>query len=474
MISHNVQKLKLIIACIGFFLVADLGLISQYDGIFYVAVLALTMGSLTPYLMLLVVCIQDAPGFVVKSDYIAFAFLSLILWIRIIWGDRKIISFLSSDLLKLGGAAILLIIYGVINSAFFGYTQSELYPYWLVGLFMAMVVIAGLGATISILNQEDGLTMLKITSVLNIAHILLTILLQVFLGFDSIRSQIGVDYIRGNFEAFEPGVLGTLRFSGTFLTPNAAAIAVFFLFLYIIVSSERSSISYLLIGSYGLLGLFLSLTTISRATTVIFFLTLLYLIWQKSKKIFYYGLLSSILIIIFLATSLEGQFIWTHITEYLRWKGASNIGVREKIWEVVIENTSWDQWLLGMGLSYWPEFFADNLMVWRNVTVKDPHCYLLSVPGMFGIFGIIFYIFIAIILYRETYNDQLNKRVIAVFLLITIYIRDLVAVPLLLNNTPISVMIWISIALLYSKNYHLQKYPNKYALYNKSVVFSKT
>lgn len=171
----------------------------------------------------------------------------------------------------------------------------------------------------------------------------------------------------------------------------------------------------------------------------------LFMIWYKFKKFFM--ALGGVALIgfVYLATSGIAAKLWNVASLAFRWRGMDNLGERAKTWSAVINEFSWKEWILGTGLSHWPELFAR----YEKTPSTDPHSFLLSIPGTFGIVGIIFYLAIAYILFKSLGDKLVWKKIIAVCLILIIFVRDLFAIPLFLHNSPMSYLIWLNLGLLF-------------------------
>jgi hypothetical protein len=439
------ENLKLLIICLGFFVVADLGIATKYDAVIYIVGAAIIFRRFTPYLLILVASLQDAPGFALPSDYISFCFLFIILLSRFLLEYIDNSSRIPKLLMRVALGALLVIAYGLYNSIFFGYTQSSDRPYYLIWLFMSVMVISGVVAATEIGRQRQGLEKLKIVAIICILHILVVLLFQMKYGVDFLKSPEGAETILTlNIEFWEAN-LGVIRLTGSFLSPNAVSLAAALLCMLIIVSYQSQGIGYRFIGLYSLMGIFVCTLTLTRSMIIFYVASTLILIWYRSKKLFM--ALGGLALIgcVYLATSKIMGELRGVASFALRWRGIGILGERAIMWGAVINEFSWKEWILGTGLSHWPELFAG----YEKIPARDPHSFLLSIPGTFGIVGIIYYLAIAYILFKFLRDKLVWKRMISMCLILIIFIRDLVEIPLFLHNSPMSYLIWLNLGLLF-------------------------
>jgi hypothetical protein len=439
------DNLKLLIICLGFFIVADLGIATKYDAVIYIAGIAIIFRRFTPYLLILVATMQDAPGFAPPSDYISFCFLFTILFSRFLLGYIDSSSRIPIFLKRVTLGALLVITYGLYNSIFFGYTQSSDRPYYLVWGLMSVMVISGVVAATEIARQRQGLKKLKIVAIVCILHILMVLSFQVKYGVDFLKSPIGAEAIHIENKEFLEANWGLIRLTGTFLSPNAASLAAALLCMLIIISYQNQGVGYFFIGLYSLMGLFICILTLNKSMVIFYAGSTLFLIWYRSKKLFVALGGLALIGFVYLATSKIAGKLWYVASLAFRWRGIAFLGERAIMWGAVINEFSWKEWILGTGLSHWPELFAR----YEKFPEKDPHSLLLSIPGTFGIVGIIYYLAIAYILFKFLRDKLVWKRMISMCLILIIFIRDLVEIPLFLHNSPMSYLIWLNLGLLF-------------------------
>lgn len=101
-------------------------------------------------------------------------------------------------------------------------------------------------------------------------------------------------------------------------------------------------------------------------------------------------------------------------------------------------------WIFGVGVSAWPEFFQQQV----GIPLSDPHSVVLSIPGTFGLVGILFYVMLLSLFANRFRPDAADERRLAVYLLLLLFLgKDLVSIPVLIGNTPLTFLIWLILGL---------------------------
>jgi hypothetical protein len=126
----------------------------------------------------------------------------------------------------------------------------------------------------------------------------------------------------------------------------------------------------------------------------------------------------------------------------------SSLGYRGIAWSATVSEFGFSDWLIGTGLASWPVFFEK----YAGVPLADPHSWLLSIPGTFGLPGILYYtlVFITLAGAWKSAKDERGCRVAITLLILLVFVRDLVAVPVLLGNTPLAFLVWLAMAIALS------------------------
>ena len=129
----------------------------------------------------------------------------------------------------------------------------------------------------------------------------------------------------------------------------------------------------------------------------------------------------------------------------MRFQGVDSLeslGMRGKYWNACMHYLSREQWLFGSGLSHWPVF----LKYYAGYPGADPHNWVFSMAGSFGLAGLLFYACLGYLLLRRGFRGPKRYRAIALCLLVLLLGRDLANVQYVVNNHAMGSLYWICIA----------------------------
>lgn len=438
------------LASFVYFAVAHVGLFSEADAAIYLILLAAIRPKWAPYLLLLVASVQDAPGLANKWSYIAFAVVMMITFLPYLqkpsnWRFRGF--FLKYGVLNyLIISAIIVVLYGLLNSvlqdAFSGYEQFAEPPYIIKALFMGLIIAASTVSVRSILSERGGLRMLTTVVTIAIVHSLFVSILQVYLGPDYFLSISGQESFMNADQLVQTSFLGFTRITGPFASPNTFALSVALFLMIIIGSSEKKRVTVFFSIIYLTVGIFLGIMTLSKAMSAFFILTSLVLLCASLWGMMALVGLSVLILIIFFSGVVDVDLIM----EVFRFS-SYDFGLRSYAWEVVLDRFTFKDWLLGTGLSHWRIFFSNNI----GYALSDPHTFIFSVPGTFGLPGVIFYLLLSVVLFSFAFMLKVisRQRTLAIMLIILIFGKDLVSIPYVFGNTTVTLLIWININLLF-------------------------
>jgi hypothetical protein len=254
-------------------------------------------------------------------------------------------------------------------------------------------------------------------------------------------SRAGAAEIVGAAQLIDAGLRGVTRFTGPFLTPNNLAYVPTLLLLLMLWAGESRRITRSYLASYVVVGGGLALLGASRSMLVFFGVTAPYLCWRHSKP-------ASLALAVVAAAVIGQGFVGESAWAFARLDDVAFAGsTRELLWDAVIDDFGVLQWLFGAGLSHWDALFE---RVYFDDRVSDPHNWILSVVGMFGVLGLVLYAKVAGALWRAGRRSPPARQAVAICLLALYLGRDLMGVQYLLNNHPNTCLNWLLICLLVS------------------------
>jgi len=178
---------------------------------------------------------------------------------------------------------------------------------------------------------------------------------------------------------------------------------------------------------------------------IFFIVTSLVLLLISKKRL---PLLSVVVIlaIIFVIYAYE-HLVTDAVQDAFRFKFSDDT-YRVRAWNIVLSELSWDNWLIGTGISHWQELFGNSM----GVRLLDPHSVLFSIPGTFGFFGILFYVLLCSKLIGIVFSKKINKNIqFGAFSMLVFFLgKDLVSIPYIFGNTPMSFLVWLILGLIFS------------------------
>lgn len=431
--------------CIVFFALSWAGFLSEADGAIYSSAVAVLFPAMCPYLLLMLASVQDLPGLSKNFAYIGFMFVFLIMAVKQYFfykhSHTHNIETPRDILTKFGlfpFAGVALAVYALLTSSLYDafniFPQFSSKPYLFVGIMMIVMIISAVMTISEISLSERTLKAFAVVCMLCIFQSLAAGILQIINGPAFLHSQTGFEANEGAFQIMEASALGFPRITSSYLSPNAFALSVAVLFMIIVGIASNSYKNKTFVIFYLVTGLFVGLITLSKAMIMFFILTSIVLLWKSSKTFF--ALVSMAALLFFTKVHID----WTLVNIAFRFQGG-DLGIRSIAWDLLRKEFGVTEWIFGTGFSYWNSFFMAHI----GKTLADPHSFVFSVPGMFGILGVIFYFALACIIIKQIFFGKGNKAVMAAMLFILVFIKDLASVPYVLSNSTVSYMIWICI-----------------------------
>lgn len=422
-----------------YFAVAQTGLFTTYDGPLFAVGASICLPAWRPYLLLLSLSVHDAPGQADPSVYYSVVGITGLMIVSAMFGRREQAhtELSSSELWRLLIPALLLVGYGFLSSFFqhrFGlHEQSDRRPYPLVGGFMISMMVAGWLAHREMISDPHYRSRLKIVCICVVAHILMIGGLQVLLGPWFGASPSGVIAITSQFQLIDDSQRGIARLTGPFLSPNSLAL-IPSLFLLLYLSSLRTAtVQMSFVWTFLVVGLTVSLLGGARTMFVFYLCGTAALMWTRSPaKAMLLGFVCAPLVLL-------ADVPWGDMLHMIRLQNLQSFGYRGLFWQATLSNMDrWD-WLFGFGMTHFPVFFENH----TGMHVADPHNWILSMAGMFGAAGLLFYLILGHRLMKQCFSSNIKYRAIAACLLLLFFGRDLSNMQYVVNNHPVCCLNWI-------------------------------
>jgi hypothetical protein len=432
-----------------FYALAFLGLFTEGDAALFLILVAVVGRRVRPFLLVMAASVQDAPGCSYVWSYVGFAVVAAVTVAdELLRNAPRPAAAGERSLAWLALLALTVASYCTIaswmQSAFGGYAQAAQRPYYFVGALMAVMILAGFFGRRALDRREGDRRLLGGLAVFSTVHALLIGILQIPLGQEFYRSSGSLLKVELSQQLMEAGAIGFARINGPFLSPNAygytmiqlatlsiltlfdtARLRVFFLYIAVGLAAVLLSMSKALLGYYGLVCAVL-LAFVARRGVIVFVYLLGFVLlgWFLTSDYF------QLLLAIFRVQ--EGS-----------------LGSRQTAWLAVIQSLQPLDWVFGIGLSAWPPFFESKV----GLPLSDPHSLPLSIAGTFGLPGVVFYAALIVMLLRRGLQAGADDvRRLGIWLLLLLFlVKDLVSIPTVLGNTPLTFMIWLLLGLVLTR-----------------------
>ncbi|MEO2047141.1 MAG: O-antigen ligase family protein [Pirellulales bacterium] len=438
---------------VAFYTFADLGLISSVDGVFFAVASSLFKPRWAPCLLVLLISVHDSPGMATPSLYLGVAGVAMSMILHD-WKTSQQVIHQPGMLGSIGRPVTLMLrmvfwmtLYGIVMSFLqdnlFGREQSADRNYALVGLLMLGMAISAYVACRRLVADAAMLKMFRMVCMFALAHIILVALMQILYGPMFGASSRGMLEISSASQLIDISDRGISRLTGPFLTPNNLAYVPAAILLMILWTIHSKNIPTWFLLVYISAGNLLALLGASRSMMVFFCLTSGIMTWYKSR------LMSSLLIAFSFGVIILMSVNTAEMTLYTRMENLDfTNSTRHLLWQSVIEDFQLHDWLFGVGLTHWDFLFYHVYSVDR---VSDPHNWILSVVGMFGVLGLLFYLRFAYYLANVYWGTGMRtRRAMALSIFILFFLRDFIGVQYIFNNHPNACLSWLLVCLVFS------------------------
>lgn len=421
-----------------FLLAADIGAFSEADGLISGLVLLLVYADFLPHLLILFSVTQDAPGLAQQWSRMGLVFLCVIAILRYLPHISAREPWYQSLRLIIA-TAVAVVCLALINSYAQHYLGGHLQDMsgrnpMLLAMLMLINIFAALAVTDS-MRADAGMVQ---TILLAIVHGTVIVLLQALLGSDTLHSVAAKLQIAQSYQLSSDSAFGLPRLTGAFLSPNAFGLV--WVNMALLLVALRPQLLKIPITPWGFFGMaiFLMLFTQSKNAALMAGFAGLYLLvsmW-RDNRVLVFGAITLLVGGIVAAINME------RIISGLRLGQDLTNGYRYQAIMTALHNMRPEDWIFGMGLSHWPVMFTRYL----PFSLADPHTWVLSIPGTFGLPGLLFYGLVAIWLFRQLRTGQHAQRFLAVMMAYGLLVAGLFDIPYLLGNTILTILTWLIMA----------------------------
>jgi hypothetical protein len=320
-----------------------------------------------------------------------------------------------------------------------GYPQADERPFLMVGGLMAVMIVTGYVASAVVGADAGDRRRLGVLALVALTHGLLIGAMQIPFGQEFYRSGGKLAEVELSRQLVEEGALGFARINGPFLSPNAFGYTVLLLALVFVVAHwssarARAFFVYLIAGGAAVM------LSLSKALLGYYGLAILVLLRYAA------GRLATALVVFAAAAGLllfASTQLYQLVLAVFRWQ-EGGLGSRQFAWLAVFRELQPLDWVFGIGLSAWPVFFEKHV----GIALSDPHSLPLSVAGTFGLVGVLFYGLLVATLVGALWRARNDAERAAIYLLLLLFlVKDLVSIPAVLGNTPLTFLVWLLLGL---------------------------
>lgn len=445
-------EVVLVALVLAFFI--DTALVGEIASIAFPIAYAALRPRSAPALLVLISGMQDGRGLSLTGGYIAFALVSLIMVVRLgatellLPNHRHLQNVVVPTPLKaLVVGALIVTVYGFLITAIYElhgiWPRGLSRPFWIVTPVIALMIITGYYAAKLSVVSSSGVECLRTAAIVVLVHELAVMVLQLFFEQDSFRSLEGQIVVSEGTELIVPREFGFPRLNGPFLSPNALATNAAAMMVITFVLARRKHFGITAVLLFLFLGTAVSLGTLSKSNLLFFMAVPLVLCFYAENRA------RTLLVLLVCVTPvmvwslqnrdiIEGAFRFSMLdTSY---RGAA--------WYAVFEHFHPIMWIVGAGIGFWRDFFEATI----GLSISEPHSYVLSIPGTFGVIGIAYYLMLGAILLWCVYRAPVDEKRLkaALWMLIcALFIREGVTDQTVLGNTPFTFILWLTISLIF-------------------------
>lgn len=425
--------------------IADAGLATEADGAVAALVFSLLRPPLRPYLLLVVAGFQDAKGL---TGYLWYGGTLALGGITLLANGARLPQAMREgrrDFRELAMLALVLILYAICNSyvqRWFGlHEQAITREPIVIGLLEIAMLLLGVALWETISRDPRAGSRLGMVLWLMFLNGLAVSIARMYLGTDKFVSAAGIQGMdEGGEQLFEDTPLGFPRLTGTYLTPIGFAMYIGYLLILWEAVKRKQRVRSTFVAMYCAVGIAMALASLSKDMAIFFVLTSLAFATVRKRLALPVLLLFGGLVVAGVSyVGMEG------ILDAFRFEsGTSDESYRAVAWLAVVQSFHWTDWVFGTGIAYWPVFLERTV----GFTLSDPHTWVLSIPGTYGLVGIAFYLLLALFLFNTARQTTGYLRSVAIGLACMFFIVDASSIPYVIGNTPLTMMIWAALAAL--------------------------
>ena len=368
---------------------------------------------------------------------------------HVLRGGARAVAASSTALRATLAFALLAVLVGTLASLAgmlgFGHEQSAARP--ALGVALADLAMPIVGAAIGASAAADPGVARRMAgaALAGLAMMAVRVAVQVQLGPTAGFSEQGRDAIASVLQLSGNAPDGVIRYVGSMLTPNAMSMLAVFAAVLAWPSARRGGLpAAMLLGGAAVAAALLagskSSLVVAGAAALSFMLAA-----APRRTLAIAGTLATAAAVFLL---MDDGTRWEQVAARLRIDAVgSAITARSEAWDACERGLHASDAVVGMGLSHWPVFFEREI----GEYMADPHTAVFSYPWTYGIAGPVALLVAVAALARVAFRGG-AARAPAIVLLATLLLRDLVAIPLLIGATVLTLQLWACMALVLARD----------------------
>ena len=427
-------------------LVADLGLFTIGDAAILAILVSVAFRHLAVYMLILVGTLQDTPGLAGGWWYVGFVGVGCVVIAHARFTDANVQRKNWTAELTLLVFALGVVAYATLISFFsdswLDLEQSPDRPFYFAGGLIAFNIVCAYCSFQLLYNADQRPSMLRIPLTIILLHMMFAAFVQALIDPSFLASAVSSIDFETTGQLATVTALGFTRITGTYATPNGFALVSVLLLLLWLSSYRFQRVPLLFVPVFIAIALLISVLSLSKAMLAFAALcSAIMLLFVGLRNAF--SRIFAVLLVGFSVFLLSDIIFNRMVLDSFRigaldWDANT---YRNIAWRAVIDNFTQSHWFLGTGLSHWPVFFERTV----GFKLSDPHTWIFSYLGTYGILGLVFFTFILWRLLSTYFLHGAAGKALMLCLLMLLLIKDAVSIPYLLGNTPLTWFIWVLI-----------------------------
>jgi hypothetical protein len=341
-------------------------------------------------------------------------------------------------------AVVIALVASVAGLLGWGFSQSGSRPPIGVAVADLAMPVIGASAGVVAIASRAGSRMLSGAMFASLALIAARIAVQGGIAPDAGFSESGRESIIAARQLSGDTALGQVRFVGSMLTPNAMSLTVTLLVLAAWTAMRPRSFGLALLAGATLVAA--AVLAGSKSSLIVAVVAAAVLAASTSWR-WSMATLACVIAASLVPVLSDGPVDWRAIESRMRIDVIESDTIRSTAWRACVAELHPADALLGMGLSHWPDFFERTI----GVRMADPHSAVFSYPWTYGVSGPVALALTSWCIIRAAARGG-SPAAPALTILSILLVRDMVAIPLLIGTTVLTLQLWACIAMVLARD----------------------